>query len=175
MAEFSITSEFANVGDILRNYNFELIIPQIDDVTSDDLRIRVRNAVLPGRSNEPIESNFMGMKQIFSGRATFTNTLPILFEEFEDRKISKALYSWQQKIFDTKVAGAALAEDKKEITETIILRLLKYNGDEVETNGKIYFRGAWPQNVEDVTLDYTSNESIKYSCTFQFDTWDYGN
>ena len=174
MPEFSIRNTFEGVGDIARVYMWDLTIPARGGVSDRDLLIRCRTAAIPSRGNEPIESVFMGMKQFFPGKPIFTNTLAVTFEEFEDRKISTALFAWQQDIFDTKNAGAALEDDKASIAETITLQLYGFKGEVLPANDKVFFRNAWPQNIDDITLDYTANESIKYSVTFQFDHWDLG-
>lgn len=178
MPNFAIHKQFSNVGDIQRTYNFLVTVSNLGDVANiegKDLQIRARTAVLPGRSNEPIESDFMGMKQHFPGKLTFPYTFSIEFEEFEDRIVSKALYNWQQLIFDASNTGSSQVESKQEYAKNIDVQLYKNNNVKVskEDNGLVRIYNCWPQDIADVELSYADSASVKYSATFQYDRWDY--
>ena len=80
MADFSIGSVGAQLGDIQRAYTWELrltppaaVLSDAGGVTDDMITLRCRSVVIPGRSQEVITSNFMGMEQFFPGRVKFTN------------------------------------------------------------------------------------------------------
>ncbi len=173
MGQFAIHKKFANVGDIVRTYMFDLTIPgTVAGANSDDLLVRVRNVSIPGRGNTPIESSFFGMKTFFPGRVELAGTVAVTFEEFEDRTVSTALYNWQQQIFDWEDGGASQKASKADIAETLILQIYGYNGEPLAENGKIHFFNAWPQNIADVALSYEDNASVKYEVTFQYDRWE---
>jgi len=179
MANFTIEGRAKAIGDIQRAWMFELSIPNIGNILSDyndeePLIIHSRTAVLPGRTNEPIESYFMGTKQWFPGKETFTHTFETTYEESEDQFVTKWLYAWKERIFtvdpDGDPAGASQAPAKRQgMTTDIFLKMYKYDGSLLPQ--AIRFFNAWPAVVADVTLDYTGNESIKYSVTFQYDLW----
>jgi hypothetical protein len=140
---------------------------------TEDLIIRCRTASIPGRGFDSIESNFMGMKQFFPSKPTFSNTLAVTIEETEDQKVGKALYAWRQKIFDvdpaSPKAGVSSGLVKRDLAKDIFLLMYRYNGSSFEK--KIKFVNAWIQNVDDVGLDYAGNDAVKYSVTFQYDFW----
>jgi hypothetical protein len=169
MANFSISKNLANLPDIQRNYQFELWIPNIADLNLDAFRVRCRSAVIPQRGNENIPVHFMGMVQFYPGKPTFTNTFTANIEEFEDKVVAKSLYTWQQLIFDIETNGASLATKKSEVVRDIMLKMYKYNGNDLST---ITFFNAWPELVGDVNLEYTGNDSVKYPVTFRFDRWE---
>jgi hypothetical protein len=177
MPQFTIEGRMKQLPDIQRNFLFEVVVPGITDVTTainqEDLIIRVRSAVIPQRGNEPIESNFMGMKQFFPGKPTFSNSLNIVCEETEDQKITKALYDWQQKIFDinpsSPTAGSSQVPVKRRACKDIFLLMYKYNGTELEK--KVRFVNAFPETVDDVSLGFAENAAVQYSVTFRFDYW----
>ena len=102
MSNFSIDGRMKGLPDIQKNYMFEVWIPSegFNSFTREGLIIRAKTAVIPGRDFEQIETFFMGTKQLFPGKATFSNALQVTFDEFEDQTVTKALYEWQQKIFD---------------------------------------------------------------------------
>lgn len=173
MADFSINKRFASVGDVVRTYNFEIIIPPIAGVTSEDMTIRANTAVVPGRSTEnSIETVFMGQKQFYPGKPVFPHSLAIEFDEFEDRKISKMLYEWQEKMHSMKT-GSAKSQNKKDVVEDITLRIYGFDGKLLKENGEIIFKNSWVQDVADVTLGYADSASMKYATTFQYDFWEY--
>ena len=152
---------------------YELEIPPLDGITTEDMLIRVRSAVIPQRAIEPIETNFMGMKQWYPGRTSFTHTITIDFEEFEDQNVTKYFWAWfekMNKLDKSDQTGVATgAGGKKDIAEDIILRMYKYDGGEMEK--KITFIKAYPESMADATLGYANNESLKHSITFRFDYW----
>jgi hypothetical protein len=47
--------------------------------------------------------------------------------------------------------------------------MYKYDGSLMQQ--AIRFYNAWPAAVADVAMDYTGNESVKYSVTFEYDFW----
>ena len=175
MADFTIDGRMKNVADIQRNWKWEFWIPRPPAVSNwklDDMIIRCRFAVIPGRGNEPIESNFMGQKQFFPGKPIFPNSFVALFEEFEDKKVSEFLFFWQQAMHDypgkTSNAGFAITETKAGIKTDIVLRQYGFKGNLIQ---ELKFKNVWIQNVDDVAMDYTGAESVKYSVTFQYDYW----
>jgi hypothetical protein len=180
MPNFHIEGRMKGASDILRNYNFELLIPDISNIvttiTNDEpLIIRAKTAAIPDRSNTPIESYFAGMVQYFPGRVTFGSTLNVEFEEGEDLTITKTLYEWQNRIFNINEndedTGHALAESKRNgQTTNIYVKMFKYNGQAVDNMIKCV--NAWPTSISESPLDMRGSEAIFRSVVFQFDYWD---
>lgn len=173
MANFSIDGRMKDLPDIQRQYNFELLIPQIGDWNQDDMIVRCKTAAIPSRGNTPIESIFMGMKQFYPGQPLFTNTLAVEIEEHEDQKALIALHSWNEQIFDTNpksaTAGQAQQSGKKDISGDIKLVMYGFGGDPLPK--AIVFKNAFLENVDDSTLGFANNESVKFTATFRFDYW----
>lgn len=169
-------------ADIVRNYNHEISFSNSQGFLGEywgdeDFTLRARKFSLPQRGNETIESNFGGMKQFFPGKPTFGNTLNIVFEETESQKVQRFLGEWQQKMFNINAGHAEYyskrgTNDMQGICETITITTYGVNGEPLEN--KYYFKNAWIQNVDEVSIDYSTSEAIQYSCTFQFDFWTYG-
>lgn len=179
MGLFHIEDRLKNAPDIVRSYNWEVIIPDIGSVSEsvkdiDDLVVRARITELPSRGVEKIESNFVGMKQFFPGKPTFSNQIPITFEEFEDQLVSKAMYEWANKIFDVRsnspTGGVAQVDKKREIAKDIIINQFDYNGENLQRSYKLF--NCFIENIEAISLDYTSNESIKIPVVFSYDFWE---
>ena len=58
---------------------------QLENQQVEDLVIRAKTATIPGRTTEPITSEFIGMKQFFPGKPSFTNTFEVSIEELKIR------------------------------------------------------------------------------------------
>lgn len=173
-----------NFGDIQRNFMFEVTFMNaanknfITGWDSEDLTLRSRSCVLPQRGTDAIESNFGGMKQFFPGKPTFSNTTQITFEETESNGVGIFLYNWHQRIFDITKGHSNVSRKRMDsdtaagaggIVDIIRVTPIRYNGDLYESS--VYFYNAWLQQVDDVSMDYTGSEAVKYNATFQFDFW----
>lgn len=175
MSNFTIDGRMKGLPDIQKNYMFEVWIPSegFNSFTQEGLIIRAKTAVIPGRDFEQIETFFMGTKQLFPGKATFSNALQVTFDEFEDQTVTKALYEWQQKIFDynpnSGTAGAQQVLAKKDYTKTIIVKMYRSNG--ASLGKQIKFYNCWPKTIDDAQLDMQSSDKIQRSVTFAYDYW----
>jgi len=182
-----------NFADIQRNYLYEITFKSafnlIPDYCADeeDITLRVRSFSIPQRGNEAIESNFGAMKQFFPGKPTFGNTIQITFEETESQFTQSFLFAWQQRLFDVNHGHANFTRKRggdstvgtyitnsndTGICDLVTIKAFRYNGDELDN--KYYLYNVWLQNVDDVSLDYSQNEAVKFTATFQFDFWTYG-
>jgi len=180
MANLTIEGRAKTLPDIQRNWMWELFIPSISDVTGgimgdvEDLIIRARSVVIPSRGNEPITSEFIGMKQYFPGKPTFGATFAVNIEETQDQIVHKALTYWQNLIYNISPTdangGQSLRAAKRDVAKDLYLIMYKFNGEPMEKKIRVY--NAFIQNVGDVTMAYSGNESVKYDCIWQYDFWE---
>lgn len=124
------------------------------------------------------------MKQFFPGKPTFGNTLQVQFEETESQRVQNFLFGWQQRIFDLNAGHANFTRKRGDnnqyitkdtstgICDLITIKAYRFNGEELKNKYFIY--NAWLQNVDEVGIDFSQNEAIKFNATFQFDFWTYG-
>ncbi len=175
-SNFHIESRLKNSADIIRTYNWEILIPGIGSVCDslkdmEDLVVRARSVNLPQRGTETIESYFMGMKQKFPGRPTFSDSITVTFEEFEDQKISLGMAEWANRIFDTRsnspTGGTSQVKKKRDIAKEIIIRQYAYDGSPLKFG--VHLFNAFISNADEVALDYNANDSVKIPVTFAFD------
>ena len=181
---FTVEGRLSTIDDLLRNFMFEVTIPDIatmvgseagvgTDGLMESMTIRTKTCSIPARGNEEIESFFMGMKQIFPGRPTFTNKLALQIDETEDQLVLRALTAWRNRVFDTRpdssTAGYSKAANKRALSTTIILRQYKFDGTPLPND--IVFVNAWPQEVGDVELSMAGNEKVTFNVTFTYDFW----
>ena len=178
---FTINGRAAKFPDIQRNFMWQLFIPGIITVApsalldAEDLLVRCRSISIPQRANEAIQSNFMGTRQYFPGRADpGGGTIGVSFEDTEDMTIQRIMYEWQQEIFNINpkspiTAGKSKRPLKRELTKDLFLIMYNYAG--IPLPHQIRFHNAWIQQVGEVSLSYDGNESVKYEVTFQYDYW----
>lgn len=180
-----------NFSDIQRNFLYEITFKSAHNLVGwqqDDITFRARSFSLPQRGNEPIESNFGAMKQYFPGKPTFGHTIQIQFEETESQGVQRFLNAWQQRIFNLDVGHGDFARKRGDDNKTfgyigtaantgvcdiVTITAFRFNGEKLPN--KYYLFNAWLQNVDDVNIDYSQNEAIKFNATFQFDFWTYGS
>ena len=180
-----------NFADIQRAFLYEITFSTayklVDGWKEEDITLRARSFSLPQRGNEPIESNFGAMKQFFPGKPTFGNTIQITFEETESQAVQRFLFAWQQRIFNVDVGHANFTRKRGDdsgnnayidntastgVCDLVTIKGFRFNGEEL--GNKYYLYNVWLQNVDDVSLDYSQNEAVKFNATFQFDFWTFG-
>lgn len=180
MPNFHIEGRQKAMKDIQRNFLFEVSIPEISSIVTsitdeEEFIIRAKTASIPSKSITPIESYFMSQKSLWAGRQELSHTLTVDFEETEDQKILNAMYEWQNifinmKDDDAEGGHAKLGTTKRNgQTTNIFLKMYKYNGEMCEN--MIKFVNGWVSDVSEVGLDYSGNESVRFSVTFSYDYW----
>lgn len=192
MPNFTVENRLGTAPDIQRNFLFEFTatglgvllknaansnpgakFSAITETVEDDIIIRSKTCSIPARGNDVIESYFMGMKQLFPGRATFENTLSVNIDETEDQLVLQTLYLWRQMVLNisdkSTNAGYSQVGDKRSLTSDLRLQTYKFDGTKMENS--IIFKNAWPSNVDGVELNMTGNEKVMYNATFTYDYW----
>ena len=175
MAEgFHIDRRISRDKDVQRAYQFELLVPDVGDLYTPDFTFRVRSAVIPGRGNDVITSTFMGQDRHYPGRPNWGgNQLTVEIEEYEDQNGLAAIQSWNQLKFDAdpknESGGFAQTGKRALYTKDIELIMYKYNGEKMPQ--KCVFYNSWVETIGEASLNYTSNESVKYSVQFRWDYW----
>jgi hypothetical protein len=61
---------------------------------------------------------------------------------------------------------------KDGIADTITITSFDNSGEELPN--RYFFINAWLQNVEEVSIDYSQSEAVRYQATFQYDFYTYG-
>jgi len=173
MANFTIAGRMKNLPEIQKSFLWELYTPSIEDLDQDDMVLRVRNVVIPGRTIQPIESFFLGSKQFHAGKTEFVGTFPTQIEEFEDGRAHQAIYSWMQAIYNadsnSSEAGQSKFNGKNEYSRDIVLKMYRTNGTKMDKD--IVFYNSFPNSITDAPLDYASSDSVKLDVTWSYDYW----
>jgi len=113
----------------------------------------------------------MGTKANFPGKPSITDTLQVTLDETEDQKVQKAIYAWQQRIFDidptSGTAGYSQAVNKAGLSTTMMLRAYKYNGQKCDYDMVVY--NAWPSERGEISFSMNGSEKVSPNVTFTFD------
>lgn len=171
MAKFTAENRLGNLSDVQKTFMWELAIPPVpgvDGFDMEDMIVRCRNVQIPGRTIEPIISNFMGTKQNHTGLTTYTGQFTTQFEEYEDQKVIENINNWMELMFNYD-EGKAEAATKKDLVAKI--QLIMYTSDGTKLPKRIEFINTWPQGIADAPLDYATGDSVKYDVTWQYDYW----
>lgn len=133
--------------------------------------VHCRTAVIPGRTQAMIDSNFGGMKQWFAGKTEFPYTFGVTIEENEDMFVRKTLHGWQESIFQVQTGatqGHSVTTNKRSlVSDNMSLQLFRFDGEPAEK--KFKFKNGILQGIGDVSVSYDDNASVKYDATFQYD------
>lgn len=181
MAEnsFHIGSRMANKADVSQNWMFQVRFPLIAKVigssnNDEELTLRCTSVTLPAQQIEAIESVFMGTKQFFPGKKTMGGTFSCTFYETNDQIISSSLYAWSQNLFNYNAqnvenGGKSSYSNKSQFAIDAYVDMFKYNGEKQRYGIRLV--NCWLQNVDGASLNWTGNEVINYTATFQCDYW----
>jgi len=161
----------ANITNTQRTYLWEVVIPNpLGGGDSEALLLRAQSATIPGRSFGDIHvpyKNTAGFN--IPGKVKYTHSWQVVFVEGEDAKIREAIVGWMQQItHDQQMVGLGDPFIKK----TVYMRLLGTDGSVTK---KIELIGAYPSDIADVSVDYESENVVKYQVTWKYDRWQDAN
>lgn len=172
-----LTTSLAQLPDIAVNYMF-VVTFNVDNSKLtfkneiENLLVKARTCVIPGRTTESIESNFMGSKQLFPGKTTYTNKVSITFEEFQDGGTHGVFKKWQDAIYNP-LTGVRISNYKKDYSAQILCTLMGTDG--VVIDEPIVFETAWVSNVGEPALSHDDAGKIVYEVEFTYDKWKYAS
>jgi len=185
MANFTNGMYWLSNMEIQRTYNWILSLEPPDsvktamdflvspaDLSMNSLSIRCRSSSLPGRSFDVTTVKYMGRERFFPTSVHYTNPFILTFEEFEDKKIAKMLYRWQNLVAKSVLYNNEISAFT---SKNCILHLINTKPEEnikTDTNS-INFINAWPESVAEVPLSYAESSVVQYSLSLRYDSWDY--
>lgn len=178
MANFNyhIMNTANGIPDIQRDWMWEMRFVDIDTIvpmaTTEDLRIRVRTASIPGANISAIDSTFMGTKWYFPGKKEVVSEMTCQFEETEDHWVYSVFHSWlnliQQTDHEGDNAGVSQMPAKRQglVVPRAYLNLLSYDG---QVTRRINLFNIWPMSISAPSLGYESSGKVQYDVNFKFD------
>lgn len=181
MANFSTEGrEAAIIKDVQRSFMWQVSMPTIGYLIDpslapdivEELRVRARTVSIPSRGIETLTTEFMGMKQLYAGKPSMTQTVAITFMESENLNMFAILNNLLQNTFSYKTGHSTLVGPKRSAltsyAQDIHINLLKYDGT-AASDKTMVLKNAFLTNVEDISLSYASNEVVQIGTTWSFD------
>lgn len=148
-----------------RMYEYEVeVLGSTSSGTFPLLTQRVKDVTIPNHNVETFEISYKGKKTQHSGRDAATKTVTINFWETEERDMYKFFYDWIGTINDH-TAGGGVTKDLYK--GEVIIRT--YAADSQTVTGTNKLINAFPTELGDVSLDYTSSDAMSFAVTFTFD------
>jgi hypothetical protein len=174
MPNFHIEGRMRGQPDVLTNFMWEVefVTPLNQKLFGrdvDGLNIKVKNISTPSRSIDTIETWFYGLKQNIPGRTTFSNQITMTFEETEDQYVLHSIYRWMERIQSMDPLNPFVTYGTKSFAMNLFIKQIKYNGEEAPY--AIELKKAYPISVNEMNLDYSGNDSIRYDVTFNYGYW----
>lgn len=159
-------NDVRGLGNPLRTYNFELLLPSLPGGGSSDiLRLHIVTTVMPGFGSESAERAHHGHVIKHAGRATFPRTFSAEYFESADLKVHSILRKWHAYQWEPETGRQ---RDEDEYKTTGFLQLL---GNDRKMTKQFEIRGMYIEDVADVNLDGSSSEIVRIPVTFSYDDW----
>lgn len=163
MSELSDVRQIRGLGsEVAVGYLWEaLLVPALGASPVGDpesLKLRCKTATLPESANEPAEIMWKSSKVQYAGRDASGKQMDLTFFDTEDMQVYKTLYNW--------------IEYSKEAPKTSYegsLTMVLLNRSQEVPILTVTLGGVYPENLAQVTLDYTGSEPLEISVTMRYD------
>lgn len=191
MAEYNnmsvFTSNLINMDDLAKQYLFQIrflyekgsALNSILDI--EDLMIKARTATLPQKSFSEMDTQYMGSKLLYPGKATVSGEFSVRWDEFQDLSISTALHRWSNLLFNQgfkndislngALTGGAISNNAKDYTCTAEVMLFDSTLKNPLKYKWLIYR-VWPKTVNAVNLDQDGEGKITRECSFSYSNFE---
>lgn len=159
----------AKLSSPAKSYDFNVKIvkaPGVTDTTA--LQFRCKSASIPESSTEMTEINYRWMKIAVPGRDASGHTIDLSFWDSVDLPVYTALYTWRQSLADY---TTGYQQAKADLVGQVTIELL----DGLEgVIGTFNLYNAMIENLQAITLDYSSSDVLNFSVTMRYDWVTFG-
>ena len=144
--------------------------------------IKARTATLPQKEFGELDTQYMGTKLLYPGKATVSGTFDIQWDEFQDTTISQALHRWANLLMNqgfqddiggstNNITGGAYSNFASRYCATVEVLLYDSTLKELLPLKWRLYR-VWPKTVQSVSLDQNGDSKITRTCTFSYSTFE---
>ena len=160
---FKLQDFLANVRELARGYQFELVLafPQVIG-SSNLVNILVDSTEIPSKTISSVDSNYAGQPLKLAGMTKF-NTWPCTFRIDDNYDLYKKFRAWSELVVGTSTNIASFPSQYK---STFSLYQLDNAGNRLISYQMV---GAWVSNIEDVTLSYDNKDVSTVKIDFEYD------
>lgn len=184
----SVWGELANNVDIMKQFLFDVRFEYESDsalapiLDKDDFMIKARSASIPQKSFNELETNYMGTKLLYPGKATITGDFTVTWDEFQDNSISIALHKWANLLMNqgfnediggssNNITGGAVANYASAYCCTV--ELIVYDStlkNPLPIKWRLY--RVWPKSVNGFQLDHNGDSKVTREATFSYSNFE---
>ena len=161
----SVFGHLSTLPDLAKQYLFQtrFIFETRSELASildsNELMIRARQASLPAKSFTELDTQYMGTKLLYPGRATVSGDLTILWDEFQDMMVSQQLHKWA----NSNIAADYCATIEIKLYDSTLKKALPV---------KWYLYRCWPKTISDFGLDHNADGKVTRSATFSYSNFE---
>ena len=156
-----------NLTNPLRTYTWDVTFFSPVGGEGTTLSLRCQSASKPGRSVGSIAVPYKQSAGIqYPGKLAYSHDWTLTFIEGEDKKVYDAIYLWKNAVVTDK--GQFSLGDN--LIKADLYLTLSSTADEIVE--KIRVIGCFPKEIGAVSLDYSTEDIVKYEVTFSFDSWE---
>lgn len=181
------TTNLINMQDLAKQYLFQIrflyergsVLSSILD--TDDLMIKAKTASLPQKSFNELDTQYMGSKLIYPGKATVSGDFSVRFDEFQDLSISIALHRWSNLMFNqgfkndismgTQTTGGAASNYAKDYTATAEVLLYDSTLNNLLPVKWVIYR-VWPKTINAYGLDQDAEGKVTREASFSYSNFE---
>ena len=162
---FNIEAFKANFGDGAKTslfyYQPQWPVAVAADVNAQQAIYLVKTAQMPSTALEEVTLNWQGFDWKFPGKHTYTDVV-VTFNVDLDAKIRKTFENWSNKCHDPKTNfysthNVFMADQR--------LQMVGYEGQVIL---EFTLHDAWPKEVSQMAMDYSSTEVVTFDVTFTY-------
>jgi hypothetical protein len=184
----SVFGHLSTLPDLAKQYLFQtrFIFETRSELASildsNELMIRARQASLPAKSFTELDTQYMGTKLLYPGRATVSGDLTILWDEFQDMIVSQQLHKWANCLMNqgfsqdigggsNEMTGGAISNIAADYCATIEIKLYDSTLKKA-LPVKWYLYRCWPKTISDFGLDHNADGKVTRSATFSYSNFE---
>lgn len=158
-------SQIAGVVEPQRRYNWEVYITRAPAGVSfpENMKLRARTSVIPGREFDVIELNYRWMTWRVPGREAGAKEITLAFWEGVDQAVRDAFMNWCKAVGEWESGKQGT---KDEVSGEIVMKLLDGSDNVVRT---ITLKNAMIVATEDVEVAYDASDVVEYTARVVYD------
>ena len=148
---------------------------QLSDLTNEEvtdlLKWQARSVTIPQITNQPIETNILGVKRKFPGQSNMAQTLDITFDEYVGNRLTKFLDDWFNAVtnYRNETAGFGLSEGSSRDSLTTDFTIITGKANGGASGVKYVFKNVWIESFTPGSLSNDNGATLQPSATFSFD------
>ena len=184
----SVFGQLSNLPDLAKTYLFQTMFlfdsgsELASILNQEDLMIKARTVTIPQKSFGELDTQYMGTKLLYPGRATVFGDVTIQWDEFQDMTISTALHRWANCLMNqgfkedigggsNNITGGAISNFASRYCATIEIKLFDSTLKEMlPVKWRLY--RCWPKTVSEVALDHNAEGKVTKSATFSYSNFE---